>query len=1075
VRLRGSLFATLIAACAFWLVPCSLSAQDQTGTPSFGEPGISPDHSEIAFVSGGDIWSVAAEGGTARLLASTGGNSRRPLFSPDGKRLAFISSRAGANGIYVMTLADGAVTRVTHDDVTPELTGWSGDGRFVYFSTASHNIEYFNDIYKVAIEGGTPLPVIHEDFVNAMDAAPAPDGRQIAYARNGYGSQWWRHGHAHIDETQLTAFEPATRHFETLTDAAAKERWPMWSPDGATLYFVSDRSRNGSDQLWARSGGRARQLTQFGAGRVLFPSISRDGRTIAFERDLRIWTYDVAGGTTHELSIERRGLSNLTPPTHLTVGSRFSALSVSPDEKKIAFVGRGRVFAASAEGGDAQAVPSEAAAAADLPVWAHDNRTIAYVIDRGDEQALATYAFPDGPERVLTPAGHHDDYPHWAPDGQSLVFVRDGVELRSYDLGSKTDRLLAHGVMDRRPYGDLHDIAFSPAGDWIAYVDQDPGGFSNVRVVPAKGGESRALTFLPNANGGPLAWAPDGTRLYFVTGQRTEQGDVAQVDLIARTPRFREDAFRNLFGPEPRPELPTHTLPSPEPSAAAEPAASAKPARPTSTRIEFEGIRDRLTLLQTGLDVGIVAVTPDSKTLVLVANAAGETNLYTYPVAENADEPEIAKQITNTSGAKSDLTISSNGRSALLLASGRISSVDLSGKGLRPLPVEGELDVDFASDKRLVFEQAWSLLQRWYADPNFHGANWDAERARYLPFALGARSPGEFYRVVSLMIGELNSSHSGIFPPGAGNTQYLGRLGVDWDPAAYERDGRLRVTRLVPLGPLAVLGRVHAGDELLSVEGKAVTAQTDLDALLAHSIGKRTVLRFAPQGDAATAYTVLVQPTDSGTESQLRYLAWVAGRRAYVERISGGRVGYVHIADMSADSLKKFYIDLDSQQRTRQAVIVDVRNNTGGFIDPYAIDVLTRREYLTFRSRFGYDAPERTSLGQRVLDRPAALVVNEHSLSDAENFTEAFRVLKAGPIIGVPTAGWIIFTSEAGLADGSAVRLPSTRVIAHDGVDMELHPRPVDVHVDNPPGAAERGDDPQLDAAVRNLERRGGR
>jgi tricorn protease len=212
-----------------------------------------------------------------------------------------------------------------------------------------------------------------------------------------------------------------------------------------------------------------------------------------------------------------------------------------------------------------------------------------------------------------------------------------------------------------------------------------------------------------------------------------------------------------------------------------------------------------------------------------------------------------------------------------------------------------------------------------------------------------------------------------------------------------------------------------------------------------------------------------VLPVNRGTDEHLRYLAWVASRRAYVEKISGGRIGYVHLYDMGTGSLEKFYADLDVQNRERAAVIIDVRNNEGGFVDPYAVDVVTRREFATFRSRFGFDPPERTSLGQRVLDRPTALVTNEHSLSDSENFTEAYRVLHAGPVVGEPTAGWIIFTSNVSLFDGSSLRLPSTRVIGHDGVDMELHPRPVDVRADNPPGAAERGDDPQLDAAVREL------
>jgi Tol biopolymer transport system component/C-terminal processing protease CtpA/Prc len=1073
MRFRHFASLTTLLALLVSTFPSGVRAQDGPASlPSFAEPGISPDHAEIAFVSGGDVWSVPATGGTARLLAATGGYADRPLFSPDGKRLAFVSTRPGAGGVYVVNLADGAVLRLTHDDVTPDLDAWSSDGRFVYFATPVHNLAYQSDIYRVDVEGGTSMPVLHEAFVNSMDAVPSPDGADLVYVRNGF-VQWWRRGHSHMDQSEITVEHLADKHFETITAGEAKDRWPMWAPDGRTLYYVSDRS--GGDELWERAGNSTRQLTHLGAGRVLFPSLSRDGRTIAFERAQRLWTYDTSSGSAHELAIELRGTPNLTVPAHVTLTARFSALSLAPDDKKIAFVGRGRIFAASsADGGNAQAVPSSRGAAADLPVWSKDSRTIAYVIDRGSEQAIATYAFPDGTEKVLTPPGHHDDYPHWSPDGTSIAFVRDGTELRIYDLATASERVLARGFMDRRPFGDPGDIAFSPAGDWIAYVDQDKGGFENVRVVPVAGGESRAVTFFPNAGSGTLAWAPDGTRLFFVTGQRTEPGDVAQIDLVPRAPKFREDNFRRLFE-QPKPELPTRSLPTPVPSAAPRPSASPAPKeKKKTTTIEFAGIGERVSILQTGLDVARVSVTPDGKTLVLVADAANETNLYSFSIDDTSDEPQVAKQLTNSLGRKGDVAISSDGRTAYYTDSGRIFSADLTGKGARPLGVAAELDVDFNRDKPLVFDQMWSNLDRWYADPTFHGANWGALHGRYAPYAVGARSPAEYYRVLSLMIGELNSSHTGIFGQGGGGGPYTGRLGVDWDPAAYQRDGKLRVANLVPLGPLAVAGHVAAGDELVSVNGVALAQHVDLDEVLANSIGKRTELRFAPAG-GETARTVVVQPVDRSSEQRLRYLAWVAGRRAYVERISGGRVGYVHLLDMGQESLKKFFLDLDVQNRARQAVIVDVRNNEGGFVDPYAIDVLTRRGYATFRSRFGYDASERTALGQRVLERPTALVVNEHSLSDAENFTEAYRALHAGPVVGVPTAGWIIFTSGMSLADGSFLRLPSTLVFAHDGVDMELHPRPVDVRVENPPGAAERGDDPQLAAAVRELEKKLGR
>jgi tricorn protease len=1065
------LLAMLVAA-----LPFSAPADDTPApVPSFAEPAVSPDHSEIAFVSGGDIWSVPSSGGTARLLAAVGGTASRPLFSPDGKRLAFVSSRPGAYGVYVLTLAGGTLMRLTHDDALPELDGWSPDGAAIYYTTNESNIAYFGDIMRVAADGGTPVRAIGERFVNAMMAAPSPDGRTIAFVRNGF-VQWWRRGHSHIDQDEIVLDRLGAHRFDTVTDGASKDRWPMWSPDGGTLYYVSDRS--GSDELWANTAGRARQLSALHGDSVLWPTISRDGKLIAFEHAMAIWTYDPGSGTTRRLAIDLRGLPDVTSPQHGVQTNGFSALSLSPDQKKVAFVARGHVFAASAQdGGNAQPVPGTDSAAQDLPVWNADSRIIAYVVDRGKEQAIAIYQFPDGPQRILTPPGHHDDYPHWSPDGKKLAYVRDGRELHLLDSVSQTDRIIARGLMDRRPFGELGNIAFSPAGDWIAYVDEGREGFSNVRVVPTDGGESRAVTFLPNTNGGPLAWSPDGTRLYFVTSQRTEGGDVAQIDLVPRGPRFREDAFRSLFDQGPsRPELPTHARPTAPPSAAPSgsprPVPKGSPGPAQRTRIDFSGIRDRITMLPTGLDVSSVRVTPDGKMLILVANAAAEQNLYAFSVDDTSQAPAVARQLTNTLGPKESPTVTPDGKGVYYLDAGRIFTVAFDTRTATQLSVGAELDVDFARSRAIVFREAWSMLSMWYADPKFNGVDWNAMFRTYEPHALGARTPAEFRRVLELMLGELDSSHMGISAP-APLTPVpaftIGRLGVQWDAQAYAQTGRLRIAEIVPLGPLALTGHVAVGDELLAVNGSPVDSHTDLDALLANQIGKRTELRIAPHGDGAAARSVAVLPVDLPTEQGLLYRAWVASRRAYVDRISGGRLGYVHMIDMSEESLRKFDLDLDTQNRAKEGVIVDVRNNEGGFVDPYATDVLTRREYMRFESRFGTDAPPRTSLGQRVLDKPSVLLVNEHSLSDSENFTEAYRRLHAGLVVGEPTAGWIIFTTATTLEDGSTLRLPTTHVLTPDGVDMELHPRPVDVTVSDPPGAAQRGDDPQLDAAVRAL------
>ena len=268
------------------------AAEAPAPLPSFAEPAISPDRAEIAFVSGGDIWTVPAAGGDAHLLVAHEANESRPLYSPDGLRLAFISDRSGGGDIYVLTLATGNLARITSDEGLDRLDNWSRDGKWIYFSSSSHDITSTNDVYRVQAEGGTPMPVSADRYTAEFFAAPAPDGQHLAFsARGNAASQWWRNGHSHLDESELWLVDisatpgAASSPYEQLTKRGAKQLWPMWSADGKTLYYVSDRS--GAQNIWALSvsGRQDTQVTKFTDGRVLWPTISYDGRAIVFERD----------------------------------------------------------------------------------------------------------------------------------------------------------------------------------------------------------------------------------------------------------------------------------------------------------------------------------------------------------------------------------------------------------------------------------------------------------------------------------------------------------------------------------------------------------------------------------------------------------------------------------------------------------------------------------------------------------------------------------------------------------------------------------------------------------------------
>jgi len=1044
------------------LLLASASAAFSAGVPYLTEPALCPTRPEIAFVSGGDIWVAPAKGGEAHLLVSNPADESRPLYSPDGARLAFVSTRTGGGDIYVLTLATGGMKRLTFDDGLDQLDAWSRDSKWIYFSNATHDVGRKNDLYRVSAEGGTPMPVSADRFTNEFQAAPSPDGKTIAFAARGNGdSQWWRNGHSHLDESEIwLRHEGAPAAYERLIDLNGRNAWPMWMPDGKQLYFMSDRG--GAQNIWTTAlAGKPRQVTKFTNGRVLWPSIGYDGKAIVFEHDFKIWQLDTKNGEAYALPITLVGSPASPEIQHLNL-TQFTDLALSPDARKIAVLGHGEVYVASARDGGESLRVTRTPGAESAVVWSPDSMRVAYLSPRDAVNHVFLYDFGRHAETQLTTDTLPDASPQFAPDGKSLAYVRNHKELRLYDLAAKQDRLLAAGFIGGG-FGP-GALAWSPDSKWIAYGNAEPGGLRNVYVVPAAGGTPRPVTFLSNGNINSLEWSPDGKFLLFETSQRTETPQVVRVDLVPRQPKFAEDRLDDLFRPE-----------APRTGGRGAAVAEAKP--PVKVEIEFDDIRNRVTMLPIGMTVSNPKISPDGRQLLFSATVGGQSQLYLYSL----DEPAAgrgaggrggraagggggARALTGTPGAKQHAQFSSDSREVYYLEAGRVQAIAVDTRAARAVNVNAEIDVDFNQEKMAVFEGAWAGQRDGFYDPQYHGVDWNAVRRIYAPLIEGCHTPDEMRRLLRLMVGELNSSHSGVSAPnpggeGAPPRTVTGQLGLSFDRAEYENSGKLKITAVLPHSP-AALARIQPGEELRAVDGVAVGPHVNLDELLQYKIGKRVTLDISGR-------EVTVQP--AGSLADQIYRSWVEDNRAYVDRISQGRLGYIHIKDMSETALTQLYLDLDSQNRARDGVVIDIRNNNGGFVNAYALDVLARRPYLTMTNRGGPAGPARTVLGQRSLERPTILVTNQHSLSDAEDFTEGYRTLKLGKVVGEPTAGWIIYTGSVDLVDGSVMRMPSTLIEGADGKRMENNPRPVDVPVTRPIGESYTGRDSQLDAAVREL------
>ncbi|MDQ2679724.1 MAG: S41 family peptidase [Candidatus Eremiobacteraeota bacterium] len=1026
------------------------------GSPSLSTPAISPSGSQIAFVSGGKIWTANSTGGTARILIADGATDDRPVYAPDAKQLAFTSTRSGYANVYVFSLATGAVRRLTYNDANEQLDGWSRDG-WIYFSTSSHNIEGRSDIDRVRATGGTPMPIITQPYVNQFYAAPSPNGENVAFNLRGLaGSQWWRNGNSHIDDSQIWIRRGLGPHpqYEQLTDGGAKEIWPMWAPDGAHLYYMSDRT--GSENIWEHAvGGAARALTHFHSGRVLWPAICACGDAIVFERDFEIWRLDTHTGNVRRIAVDLQGVLSDNDLQHVTRSNHFSEYQLSPDGKKLAFIVHGRLFAVGASGGPAFAVSRSGEDARELS-WAPDSNTLAFASGSGHEDRIFTYDFLGSVRTALTNTPSDIRYLTYDPTARGskerLAFEQAGAELRVLNVADRTMTTLARGLLPLTPGEPDRALVWSPDGRWIAYFDSDARSFTNVKIANVQNRTSAYISFLADVNTNTLSWSPNGESIIFDTGQRTEPAQLAVVSLVPKTPTFVEDRFHQLFKPNGA-AAPTETSHA---------AAKTTAKKSTRIRIDFSGVHDRLEFLPTGLDVNAQSISPDGKTILITGVAADQQNLYLYPVDDDAHA--VARQITASAGQKSNAQWAPDGKSVYYLNdAGAIETISLHDLKAAPVSIEAEFDQNFNSDKLEAFTQAWSAIRDFYADAHTNGVDWTSVYRRFLPQFEAAQNPPEMRRLLLLMIGELNSSHTGVYAPPSGLHPTIGRLGLSFDRVAYESDGTLPITGIVPQSPAAVSAKIAIGDRLIAVNGSRVGRAVNLQQLLDNTVDKKVVLTVSRGGSERT---VPVKPVDLGSIAHLRYREWVANNRNDVDRLSGGRLGYVHLADMEPESLAQFYKDLDTFEFSKRGVVIDVRGNNGGFVNAYALDVLSRKPYLLFTSRNQPTSPVREVLGQRALEKPTVLITNEETLSDGEDFTQGYEAMHLGKVVGEPTAGWIIFTSAIRLIDGTVFRLPSTKVATLAGKPMEMHPRPVDIRVQRAPDTTA---DAQLQTAVNVL------
>jgi tricorn protease len=1023
------------------------------------------NHGRIVFTYLADIWTADEDGKNVKRITANKARDVYPRFSPDGKWIAFSSDRNGNFDVFIVPSEGGAAKQLTFHSSDDNVLGWTPDSHAVLFAS-SRGDDFMGKLYTVSLDGGMERNAGSDMGVNACYS---PDGKKLAINRK--GQVYWRKYYRGAMNTDVTVLDIAAKKFTDLTaDFDGIDSWPMWSTDGF-IYFVSDREGNGLTNIWRvpEAGGKADRVTSFKAGDVRFPAISADGKVIVFEHEFGVWKLEVASHKVAPIKLDIAAETQENLAEIRDFNSQADDYDVAPSGRRIAFSVHGEIFTAPTEEGDIRQI-TDSPARDKEPLYSPDGKSIAFISDRsGREEIYITSADGTGEAQKITNLDTLKFSFAWSPNSKEIAFTASDSKLRKYSIDSKQTSDLSTSK-----YGNIGAPVWSPDGKWIAYSKPDYVRTSDVYLISSGGGEERRVTF-DSFNEGNPQFTHDGRKLFFV---RTDTGGETRSSQIYSVALEREE--RDPADPEDRPEADSQDQGSD--TGTRRPAGAQRNAPLKDVNIDWAGLKRR-TRQVTRMPFAIFdyAIGIDNRTIVFVTTEpAGVRNIpVVYTIQEDgrrltrliAGQPPTGEDGGGGGGRRGgggggigDLNVSRDGRT-LFFREGSSGGRESTG---RRINFTARVKIDKSTEWAEMFDDAWRTMKYRFYDAAMHGKDWDGARAKYQPLVEFVGDRQELLNIVNEMIGELNASHTGAAGPPRGregggvSTSHLG-FELEADDAA----GRYKVTHVYEEGPADKdWVKASVGDYLIAINGKPVKAGDNYWEMLNHRLNRKLEVTLNNKPSEEGAWKNRIEPVNGGAYGQLRYERWVKDRRALVDKLSNGRVGYLHIQSMNQPSLRRFEKEL-RENHNKEAVIIDERWNGGGNIEQELLAILVQREYQIWQPR-GTEATGRPFAG---FFGPKVVVQNWRSASNSEMFPAGFRALGLGKVIGTPTTGAVIGTGSYSLIDGSTVRTPGVGVFLADKnrTNMENYGVKPDIFVENSPEDNLAGRDRQIEVAVQEL------
>lgn len=1030
-------------AALFVLMTLALPVQALEPIRFARTPDISPDGKTVVFSYLGDVWTVDVAGGVARPVTMHPAHDINPVFSPDGQTLAFSSNRHGTYNVFVVPAQGGRPKRLTTDSDNDMVVGWTPDGKNVLFtSMRSPAYPRAAGLYTVPVEGGQTRRVPTGE---GKQGCYSPDGRYLAYVR-GPGDKWRKGYRGSSNDDIWICNADGTRNL-ALTTFDGQDTSPMWSPDGKTIYYVSEQFGTPANIVAvavnpaegrAETGAVVRQVTHHKDDSVRLARLSGNGEWLIYECGFDIYVASTKsdGPAPRKLLIEAYADDKVSPDRLETWTNKATEYALSTGDRHIAFALHGNLFFMPLIPTTGKPIRLTETTAFDHDItWAPDYSRILFVSDREGQEDIYTVESDeaDHPRLVdahrfrvkrLTNDREQERGLSFSPDGKRVAFVRGSHLWTMNPDGSDPKTVVKESL--------VLDYEWSPDSKWFVYSRRDGSLGIELYIVPAGGATAenpaRNITRYATFNAG-VSWSGDGKRIAFRSNR--SRGDSALYVLDLRKPA--------VPGTDKTPPL------------------GATP----DVVIDWDDIHERARLIAPG-PVGEAAISPDGSRVAFRMGA----DLYVA-----ATDGSQVTRLTTGSQLPHQISWSTRPLSSVIYyldSSGAIRAAG-SGGDSATVPFRVRMSINTQAEYTEMFDQGWRLLAQSFYDDTFHGHDWWALRKKYRQVLPHITHKEDLDALIMLLLGELNASHLGISRASAAPEEVTADLGLLYDET-FKGPG-LKIAEVIRRGPADRRGlNLLPGDVITHLDGVELTPAVEVSKLLNGKVNEPVTLTVKPAKEGEKPRTLDVQAVSRYQIADLMLERWQAKNAERVATESKGRLAYVHIPSMDEEGLEKFVRGLYSDAADKDGLIIDLRNNGGGFTHDKVLAYLGARAHHLFRHREGGEGLV-TRANDRKWNKPVVVLINNRSFSDAEILPSAIRALGLGKIVGQPTGGIVIFTGQAQLIDGSTFRTPSIGVYTMQGVNLENGGVKPDVMVLIHPDEAAKGLDPQLDKAVEVLQK----